>query len=96
MARNLIQFPVKAVWHSEDGSDAHVMDAVGNVVVDGSQWQDPSVTADEHRGAMVFIAMALNGRWRCNQQRFDRESAAAPQHIGKFHQPHKSNDSQFH
>jgi len=96
MARTLIQFPVTAVWNKPDGGDAHVVDTAGNIVVDGAEWQDKTVTADEHRGAMVFIAMAINARWRCNQNRLDRENAAVLPHIGKFHNPVTTHEPKFY
>ncbi len=82
MKRLLIQYPVRAVWNQPDGSDAHIVDAVGNVLAEGSVWVDPTVTADEHRGAMVGMAIALNAHNRRNKEKkIDERLYTKPGHL---------------
>jgi hypothetical protein len=53
--------PFKVVSDCVCGTDAHIVDSVGNIVVEGSVWiSDPD---RKHKVAMILICDALNEKF---------------------------------
>jgi hypothetical protein len=56
--------PFRVITEYRDGTDAHIIDAAGNIIIESSTWvSDP---CRRHKKAMLLICDALNDKFQAN------------------------------